>query len=124
VRLRPGDVEWWDYRSWRGGAMSVPVVVGAFPEPFLHGFEWAKGGSTSVQAIRAPRSLARRIAAEVHGAVAPSRKRANAIVIDGGLPPATVRIRRDGDRVVLRLGAGIARRLAANSAALRHRYGT
>jgi hypothetical protein len=37
-RLHPGDVEWWDYRSWRG-AMSVPVVVGAFPEPFLHGWD-------------------------------------------------------------------------------------
>jgi hypothetical protein len=37
-RLHPGDVEWWDYRSWSGGSMSVPVVVGAFPEPFLHGY--------------------------------------------------------------------------------------
>jgi hypothetical protein len=34
--LRPGDVEWWDYRSW-GSVMQVPVVVGAFPEPFVHG---------------------------------------------------------------------------------------
>ena len=30
-RLRAGDVEWWDYRSWRGSER-VPVVVGAFPE--------------------------------------------------------------------------------------------
>ena len=37
-RLRPGDVEWWDYRSWRG-RMREPVVVGAFPEPFLHGYD-------------------------------------------------------------------------------------
>jgi hypothetical protein len=36
-RLRPGDVEWWDYRSW-GGELREPVVVGAFPEPFLHGY--------------------------------------------------------------------------------------
>jgi hypothetical protein len=36
-RLRPGDVEWWDYRSWRE-QMREPVVVGAFPEPFLHGY--------------------------------------------------------------------------------------
>ncbi len=34
VRLHPGDVEWWDYRSWEGDAISVPVVVGAFPKPF------------------------------------------------------------------------------------------
>ncbi len=36
--LHPGDVEWWDFRSWQGGAKQVPVVVGAFPEPFLHGY--------------------------------------------------------------------------------------
>ena len=37
-RLRPGDVLWWDYRTWSGGDMRVPVVVGAFPEPFLSGY--------------------------------------------------------------------------------------
>jgi uncharacterized protein DUF4430 len=37
-RLRPGDVEWWDFRSWRK-RMREPVVIGAFPEPFLHGFD-------------------------------------------------------------------------------------
>lgn len=33
VRLHAGDVEWWDYRSWSHGQMSVPVVVGAWPKP-------------------------------------------------------------------------------------------
>jgi len=37
-RLRAGDVEWWDYRAWRGRE-HVPVAVGAFPEPFLHGYD-------------------------------------------------------------------------------------
>ena len=36
--LHPGDVEWWDFRSWANGEYRVPVVVGAFPEPFLHGY--------------------------------------------------------------------------------------
>jgi hypothetical protein len=36
-RLRVGDVAWWDYRSWRQEA-DIPVVVGAFPEPFRHGY--------------------------------------------------------------------------------------
>jgi hypothetical protein len=36
-RLHAGDVEWWDFRSWQG-EMREPVVVGAFPEPFLHGY--------------------------------------------------------------------------------------
>jgi hypothetical protein len=38
-RLRPGDVLWWDYRSWAGENMRQPVVVGAFPEPFVHGYD-------------------------------------------------------------------------------------
>ncbi len=36
--LRPGDVAWLDYRSWRE-EQRAPVVVGAFPEPFLHGYD-------------------------------------------------------------------------------------
>ncbi len=37
-RLGAGDVEWWDFRSWRDPAQD-PVVVGTFPEPFLHGYD-------------------------------------------------------------------------------------
>ena len=36
--LHDGDVLWWDHRSWEG-AIRQPVVVGAFPEPFLHGWD-------------------------------------------------------------------------------------
>jgi hypothetical protein len=36
--LSPGDRVQWDHRSW-GAAMRVPAIVGAFPEPFLHGTE-------------------------------------------------------------------------------------
>jgi hypothetical protein len=38
VKLRPGDIAWWDHRSW-AARMAEPVVVGAFPEPFVHGWE-------------------------------------------------------------------------------------
>jgi hypothetical protein len=57
--LRDGDVEWWDYRSWRK-RMREPVVVGAFPEPFVHGFagktrpvsvRYAKGAQGGAAAI-------------------------------------------------------------------------
>jgi hypothetical protein len=37
VRLRDGDVAWWDYRRWSGEA-EVQVVVGAFPEPLVNGY--------------------------------------------------------------------------------------
>jgi hypothetical protein len=34
--LHRGDVVWWDRHDW-GTAQRIPAVVGAFPEPFLHG---------------------------------------------------------------------------------------
>ncbi len=36
--LSPGDRIQWDLRSWQG-AMRVPAIVGAFPEPFRSGLE-------------------------------------------------------------------------------------
>jgi hypothetical protein len=36
--LKPGDVVQWDYRTWNA-TPHVPAIVGAFPEPFLHGQE-------------------------------------------------------------------------------------
>jgi Domain of unknown function (DUF4430) len=62
-RLRRGDVEWWDYRSWKGESVHVPVVVGAFPEPFLHGFD---GERRPVVVAGPPGAATRRIAHLVH----------------------------------------------------------
>jgi hypothetical protein len=39
--LRPGDVEHWDYHDW-GFQQSIPAIIGAFPEPFRHGFDGGK----------------------------------------------------------------------------------
>jgi hypothetical protein len=36
TELHPGDRVWWDRHDW-GVTLSIPAVVGAFPEPFLHG---------------------------------------------------------------------------------------
>ena len=36
-RLQDGDVAWFDYRAWEREG-EARVVVGAFPEPFLHGY--------------------------------------------------------------------------------------
>lgn len=46
-RLRDGDVAWFDYREWRREG-EARVVVGAFPEPFLHGY----AGRTRPAAVR------------------------------------------------------------------------
>jgi Domain of unknown function (DUF4430) len=35
-RVAAGDRVWWDHHDW-GAAMSVPAVVGSFPEPFRSG---------------------------------------------------------------------------------------
>lgn len=54
VTLHAGDVAWWDYRSWRT-RMRQPVVVGAFPEPFRHGWD----GERRPVEVSAPSGLAR-----------------------------------------------------------------
>jgi Domain of unknown function (DUF4430) len=65
-RLRPGDVEWWDLRSWQT-RMREPVVVGAFPEPFLHGYGGKKLPARVVYQGRAQGEIARRVARLVGG---------------------------------------------------------
>ena len=65
-RLRDGDVEWWDFRSWEG-RMHVPVVVGAFPEPFLHGFDGRTLPARVVYSEPAQRRVAQRLAKLLHG---------------------------------------------------------
>ncbi len=116
VTLHPGDLLWWDYRGWSGGALSVPVVAGAYPEPFLHGFP----GGTSV--VGADRALAARIAKQVHGVVNAKTTPRNLIVIGGKVGPQTVRIKRFRNGALLELGTAAARRLAINPNALRFRY--
>jgi len=116
VTLHPGDVLWWDYRRWSGGAMSVPLVVGAYPEPFLHGFP----GKTSV--VGADHAVAARIAAQVHGVVDAKVTPRNYIVIGGKLPPQAVHIERFRNGARLELGTAAAQRLAADPHALRYRY--
>jgi hypothetical protein len=60
-RLRPGDVEWWDFRSWRT-QMRQPVVVGAFPEPFVHGYGGHRRPARIVFRLDSQRPIAERLA--------------------------------------------------------------
>ena len=131
-RLRPGDVEWWDYRSWRS-RMQEPVVVGAFPEPFLHGY----GGRVRPAAVRysgpalsrAARALGRVIRA---GSVAPATRpvspEANVLRLVEGVRMLVARPRGDsfsaGDPVEFRLSGSPrdALLLARRPAIVRHRY--
>ena len=130
-RLHPGDVEWWDYRSW-GEVMRVPVVVGAFPEPFLHGY----AGKRRAAAVRyesaasrgAARALARLVRARsVASRATPVPEGANAVFVldradlpfrarqsDPGAPP--------GSPVEFLVSARDALRLARNPRLARFRY--
>jgi hypothetical protein len=62
-RLHDGDVLWWDYRDWGSYGENVSAVVGAFPEPFVHGY----AGAARPTLVVGPRTaLVRRIAKLVH----------------------------------------------------------
>lgn len=90
-RLRDGDVEWWDYRLWRD-PLQDSVVVGAFPEPFLHGY----GGErrSAVVASRAPanpliRAIAKRLQARSVLATGKLPGDANILFLAGSTPTGT-----------------------------------
>ena len=64
-RLHAGDVAWWDYRDWTDDP-DLAVVVGAFPEPFLHGFGGVKRPVAVRYAMPSQRAAALRIARLLH----------------------------------------------------------
>ncbi len=94
VKLHGGDVVWWDFRAWSGDE-DEPVVVGAFPEPFLHGW----GGERRPAEVRAPPGLAGE-AAELLGVLggAAGDGEPNVFVLDPhpGAFGATLTARRGG----------------------------
>jgi hypothetical protein len=115
-RLRPGDVEWWDYRSWHA-QMSQPVVVGAFPEPFVHGYN----GRVRQAVVLGGGPAAAAIARVIHARMGGSTTGANVLEVVNGRP--LFRGVRLGDgSVQFVIGARDAARLAANPALARFRY--
>ena len=75
-RLRAGDVEWWDYRAWSDPAQD-PVVVGSFPEPFLHGYDGRRRPAV-VAALDPGNPLVRAVARRLRG---------HALLATGRIPP-------------------------------------
>jgi hypothetical protein len=118
-RLHPGDLEWWDYRSWSNGREHVPVVVGAFPEPFLHGYGGKKRPAVVVGSGPGARALARLL----HGRVVagdPPRDANVLRLVPGGAPRFTAG-ERLGGAVELDF-SGNALRLARRPSLYRYRY--
>jgi len=112
VTVRPGDNVWWDYRHWTPATEEIPVVVGAYPHPFVD----------SATRVVGRQPLARAIARQVHGTVGGAGKARNVIVVGGPLPPGTVRIDAVHGGYRLELGVEAARRLASDPTALRYRF--
>lgn len=89
-RVRPGDVVWWDHRRW-AEEKQVRVVVGSFPEPFLHGYDGERR-STAVRYAGASlrdgaEALARLVEAESVGPVGePVPRGWNRLLVLGGGP--------------------------------------
>ena len=127
-RLRPGDVQWWDFRSW-SGEMRQPVVVGAFPEPFLHGWD-GKVREVAVRYADGKEQGARAIGKLLHASsVKPLSERApgdaNLFSVVSGPPRFTAALRDSDDAAgapVEFVFAGDAADLARNPAKFRFRY--
>ncbi|HVM16321.1 MAG TPA: DUF4430 domain-containing protein [Gaiellaceae bacterium] len=80
-RLRPDDVAWWDHRAWVEDREPVAAVVGAFPEPFLHGYDGRRLPAAVVYERPEQEGAARRLA-EVLGAE----------TVTTGAPPADANV--------------------------------
>jgi uncharacterized protein DUF4430 len=94
-RLHDGDVAWLDYRAWQREG-EARVVVGAFPEPFLHGY----AGRTRPAAVRYDRRSekeARKLGAELGRATiaplgTPVPAGANVLEVHGGASSLTAEL--------------------------------
>ena len=130
-RLRPGDVAWWDYRSWSGRTMREPVVVGAFPEPFIHGY----GGKIRPAAVRYETKAMRGAALGLANAVAArsvepvsvqAAAEANVLVLTDELAAFRADLRSPdgtaGSPVVFHISFEDAKRLLSNPELARFRY--
>ncbi len=130
-RLNAGDVEWWDYRSWKE-RLQEPVVVGAFPEPFLHGWTGHVRPAAVVYDDPSLAASARRLARVIHAAtVASSRAKlfedVNLLVLERGKTAAWAEFRggsSPGDAIRLVVSGSAATRLARDPGLLRYRYST
>jgi Domain of unknown function (DUF4430) len=123
--LHDGDVLWWDHRSWKG-EIRRPVVVGAFPEPFLHGWDGKKRPAVVLYRDERLKETATKLARIVDGSIASGHplfpQGANVITITSGDRFVPHFSGNPGDKVVFEIGDKAARRLADDPTIARYRY--
>jgi hypothetical protein len=94
-RLRDGDVAWVDYRGWQREG-EARVVVGAFPEPFLHGYA-GKTRPVAVRYVKGEGERAREVARLVGAAAIlpigiPVPDGSNVVEVRDGSPAASAEL--------------------------------
>lgn len=123
--LHDGDVLWWDHRSWER-EMRRPVVVGAFPEPFLHGWGGKRRPAVVVydskRLEKTARDLARILDASVASGHPLQPAGANVVTLVEGNQFVALLTGSPGDKVVFVVGEDAAVRLADDPRIARYRY--
>jgi Domain of unknown function (DUF4430) len=123
--LHEGDVLWWDHRSW-AAEMRQPVVVGAFPEPFLHGWDGKRRPAIVVYRDQRFEETARKLAELVDGSAASGYPLhppgANVVTLVPGGEFSARLTGSPGDKVVFVIGVDAAARLVADPTVARYRY--
>jgi hypothetical protein len=121
--LHPGDVEWWDYRSWKH-EMHVPVVVGAFPEPFLHGYDGKTRPATIVYDSKTLEREAHALGRLIHAKTltADQLADANVLFLTKADVPLSATSKGAGQPARFVIGPTAARRLLADTKLVRFRY--
>lgn len=130
-RLRDGDILWWDYRSWAGDEMREPVVVGAWPEPFLNGYD----GRARPAVVRFEEKRMRGTALGVAHTIGaksvepvsvPAARAANVLVITASQPAFAAELRTPGgpagSPVIFRVSFEDAKLLLKDPELAQHRY--
>ena len=87
--LSPGDRVQWDWREW-GAAMRVPAIVGAFPEPFVHGLEGKR----------------RPVRVECEDSTSEACRDARAVLEEAGASPSGSSLGAPGTETITRLAVG------------------
>jgi hypothetical protein len=122
-KLRPGDVEWWDYRPWKH-AIHVAIAVGAFPEPFLHGYNGKTRKAAVVFQSRALAEKAKALGKLIHAdkLSADELGEANVLFLTKADVPLSATAKGAGEPVRFVLGPTAAHRLLEDPKRIRFRY--
>jgi hypothetical protein len=122
-KLHPGDVEWWDYRPWKH-AIHVPIAVGAFPEPFVHGYGGKTRKAVVVFESRDLVSQAKELGKLIHAekVSAGELENSNILYLTRADVPLSATTKGAGEPVRFVIGPTAARRLLSNRELVRYRY--